>query len=126
MLIQKMLSRFSRNSDIRKAKATRRKRLARPGLQLESLEHRMLLTGACVSPFNQIRVSDVSVVEGNEGSKTAYFALSVSNVCKSPITVNYSTADGSAKAGEDYGPVSGSVTLTSLDPRVARGSYCCR
>ncbi len=44
----------------------------------------------------------------NEGD-TATFTVTLSNESTSPVTVNYATADGSAKAGEDYTATSGTL-----------------
>lgn len=55
-------------------------------------------------------VSDLSIVEGNTGSKSATVTITLSKAASSPITVNYGTFDGTARAGEDY--VSGSGTVS--------------
>lgn len=51
-----------------------------------------------------VTVTDGSVVEGS----MANFAITLSNPSAVPVTVSYSTVDGSAGAG-DYAPVSGTV-----------------
>jgi hypothetical protein len=56
-------------------------------------------------------VSNATVVEGNDGTSPAAFTVTLSNVYDRPVTVNYSTADGSATAGSDYMATSGSVTI---------------
>jgi hypothetical protein len=55
-------------------------------------------------------VSDLSIVEGNTGSKSATVTITLSKAASTPITVNYGTFDGTARAGEDY--VSGSGTVS--------------
>ncbi|MCD0278310.1 putative Ig domain-containing protein [Xanthomonas melonis] len=57
-----------------------------------------------------LSVGDISVAEGNSGTTTATFAVSLSAASGQTVTVNYATADGSASAGSDY--VAGSGTLT--------------
>lgn len=52
-----------------------------------------------------------SVTEGNAGSTTLTFALTLSNPSAQPVSVDYATADGTATAGTDYGPVSGALTF---------------
>jgi hypothetical protein len=42
------------------------------------------------------------VVEGNEGFTNAVFQVRLSDPSSEPVTVNYATADGSARAGSDY------------------------
>lgn len=60
-----------------------------------------------------ISINDRSVTEGNSGTSTATFAVSLSNASSQTITVNYATADGSATAGSDYTAASGTVTLSA-------------
>src|SRR6185503_7854996 len=49
-----------------------------------------------------ISINDRSVTEGNAGPSAAGFTVSLSNASFQTITVNYTTADGSASAGSDY------------------------
>ncbi len=60
-----------------------------------------------------LNVSNVDLVEGDSGSQNAVFEIELSQASGSDITLNYTTADGSALAGEDYTTTSGSVTFTS-------------
>src|SRR4030095_6441056 len=59
-----------------------------------------------------ISINDVSVSEGNTGTSTATFTVSLSNASYQTITVNYATADSTATAGSDYTAASGTVTFT--------------
>jgi disulfide oxidoreductase YuzD len=59
-----------------------------------------------------ISVNDVSVTEGNAGTSAAGFTVSLSNPSFQTVTVNYTTADGSASAGSDY--VTSSSILTFM------------
>lgn len=56
---------------------------------------------------SEIRISDASVTEGNDGTKNITFTvfLSAANLTE-PITVDYATEDDSATAGVDYTAVS--------------------
>ncbi len=54
-----------------------------------------------------ISVSDSSRAEGDTGTASMVFALSLSQVSGEAVTVGYSTVDESATAGDDYSPVSG-------------------
>ncbi|MFZ6005504.1 MAG: beta strand repeat-containing protein, partial [Actinomycetota bacterium] len=56
-------------------------------------------------------VSDAAVIEGDSGSSTLQFTvtLSVSNLL--PVTADYQTSDGTAVAGSDYTATSGTVTF---------------
>jgi uncharacterized repeat protein (TIGR01451 family) len=64
-------------------------------------------------PVPTVSVADVSVVEGDAGTTAMVFNLSLSNPTALPVTVDYSTADGSATvAGADYVAGSGQVTFS--------------
>jgi Calx-beta domain len=74
--------------------------------------HAVLLTpGQGPAPTPSVSIGDVSVFEGNTGTRTAGFLLTVSPMTSSEVTVAYSTANGTATAGTDYDAVSGSVTI---------------
>jgi hypothetical protein len=49
-----------------------------------------------------ISVGDGTVTEGNTGTKNALFTLTLSAASEKTIKVTFSTADGSALAGQDY------------------------
>jgi len=61
-----------------------------------------------------LSVGDVRVTEGNAGSPQAVFAVSmlVAVPAGQTVTVNYTTADGTAWAGSDYQATSGTLTFT--------------
>jgi hypothetical protein len=59
-----------------------------------------------------ISINDVSLNEGNSGTTTATFTVSLSNASSQTITVNFQTANGSATAGSDYIATSGTLTFT--------------
>jgi glucose/arabinose dehydrogenase len=59
-----------------------------------------------------ISINDVAVTEGNAGTTTAGFTVSLSNASSQTITVNYATANNTATAGSDYVTTSGTVTFT--------------
>jgi hypothetical protein len=58
-----------------------------------------------------VSVADVTVDEGNSGTASANFAVTLSRPSGRLIEVNYSTADGNATASEDYTAASGTVTF---------------
>jgi hypothetical protein len=62
-------------------------------------------------PPPSVSVADASIVEGDSGSKTVNFNVTLSAASGKPVTMNYSTADGTAKAGSDYVAASGSLTF---------------
>jgi len=53
-----------------------------------------------------VSVDDVSV---DEATGTLQFTVSLSAPCGSAVSVHYATADGTAKAGSDYVPTSGTA-----------------
>jgi hypothetical protein len=59
----------------------------------------------------QLSVSDVSVNEGNSGTTNATFTVSLSAASASTVTVNYGTVSGTATAGSDFTPTSGTLTF---------------
>jgi hypothetical protein len=56
-----------------------------------------------------LRISDVSVVEGDGGTSAATFTVTLSAVSERPISVNYATANKTALAGSDYVAQSGAL-----------------
>jgi hypothetical protein len=58
-----------------------------------------------------IKIGDASVAEGNSGTKPMNFRISLNHASASPITVHYTTVDGTAKAGSDYVATSRTVTF---------------
>jgi uncharacterized repeat protein (TIGR01451 family) len=67
-------------------------------------------------PVPLIGVSDVSLFEGNSGTTTAVFTVTLSVSSGLPVTVNYATSDlspaaGAAVGGTDYVSASGTVTF---------------
>jgi hypothetical protein len=66
-------------------------------------------------PTPKISVSDISVAEGNSGLTNFVFTISLTNASTLPISVNYSTADGTARtADSDYVSASGTATIQPL------------
>lgn len=57
-------------------------------------------------------VSDPVIVEGDNGTLNAVFEVRLSQIPATALTLNYTTVDGSALAGEDYQARSGSLTFT--------------
>src|SRR5262245_50680349 len=62
-----------------------------------------------------VSIGDVSITEGNVGTVTAFFTVTLSSAFGVPITVNFATADGTATtANNDYLPRSGVLTFAPL------------
>jgi hypothetical protein len=60
----------------------------------------------------KVVISDVSKKEGNSGTTTFVFTLTLSGSPLSTVTVDYATADGTAIAGSDYLSASGTATFS--------------
>lgn len=55
----------------------------------------------------RLSINDVNVTEGNSGTTNATFTVTLSSPSTQTITVDFGTLDGTATAGSDYGPRSG-------------------
>ena len=74
-------------------------------------------TGLTFAPLpaqgpRRVSVSDVSITEGDQGTKVATFNVTA-GPGPGPVTVNYSTVDGTATAGSDYVSTANSLTFTA-------------
>ena len=62
-----------------------------------------------------LSVADASVAEGDSGSTTMTFTVTLNPVAVSPVTVDWATSDGTARAGTDYTAGNGSLTFNVGD-----------
>jgi glucose/arabinose dehydrogenase len=60
-----------------------------------------------------ISIADAAVTEGNTGTTTASFTVSLSNASTQNVTVNYATAGDTATSGTDFVATSGTATITA-------------
>ncbi|HEX8143239.1 MAG TPA: Calx-beta domain-containing protein [Pyrinomonadaceae bacterium] len=67
-------------------------------------------------PIPAITINDVSLAEGDSGTKAASFTVSLSMSPTQAVTVDYATANGTATAGVDYQSTSGTLTFNPGDP----------
>src|SRR5260370_36840165 len=58
-----------------------------------------------------ITINDVTVTEGDIGTKTVDFTVMLSAISAQTVMVNYATADGTASAGLDYQAATGTVSF---------------
>ena len=58
-----------------------------------------------------LSVGDIAITEPSAGSMAATFRLTLSSPSESPVTVSYTTQDGTAVAGMDYQTTTGNLTL---------------
>jgi uncharacterized protein len=64
-----------------------------------------------VTVLPSMSIDDVRVREGHNSIVTAIFTVSLSTTSTDPITVDFSTNDGTAKSGADYVSTAGTMTL---------------
>ena len=64
-------------------------------------------------PRPALSIDDVTVAEGNSGTVSATFTVTLAPVSGRPVTVDYATADGTAQAPGDYQATSGTLTFTA-------------
>jgi hypothetical protein len=62
--------------------------------------------------YPTVSVGNVTAFEGNSGATAFAFPVTLSAPAPFPVTVNYSTANGTATAGSDYTAATGSVTFS--------------
>ncbi len=102
MSFRSLLDRLLPRDSNRSRRAARRPRTC--CLSLESLEDRC-------TPSPMLAIGDMTILEGNAGTHNAVVSVTVSEPHGNAVTVNYSTANGTASAGSDYRAVSGKLTF---------------
>jgi peptide/nickel transport system substrate-binding protein len=82
----------------------------RVGCQLYSPAYTLNLAALCLRPA--VSIGDATIEEGNGGTRVATFSIQIAESVPAdfPVTVDYSTADGTADSS-DYRPVAGTVIL---------------
>jgi hypothetical protein len=60
-----------------------------------------------------LSVANATVSEGNSGTSSLTFTVTMNNPSPSAVTLIYATADGTATAGGDYQPVAGILKISS-------------
>jgi hypothetical protein len=68
-------------------------------------------------PYVSINYQTVTVTEGNTGTRTAVFTVSLQHAYIEPVTVDYATSDVDATAGSDYQAASGTLTFAPGETR---------
>jgi hypothetical protein len=64
-------------------------------------------------PTPSLTINNFSVTEGNSGTKTTTFAVTLSAASGRTVTVNYATANGTASSSSDYVATSGTLTFAA-------------
>src|SRR5262249_6240798 len=62
-------------------------------------------------PLVALAVGDTSVTEGNSGTTTATFPVTLSTASGKTVSVDWHTADGTAQAPSDYSAAGGTLTF---------------
>ncbi|MGV1088564.1 MAG: Calx-beta domain-containing protein, partial [Mycobacterium sp.] len=60
-----------------------------------------------------LSIADVSTAEGNSGTSTMAFTVTLSKAATTLVAVNYATANGTATAGSDYSAASGTINFAA-------------
>jgi Calx-beta domain len=64
-----------------------------------------------IVPPSRISINDVTTAEGNAGQTAFRFTVSLDAAQPAPVTVDFTTADGTATAPGDYAATSGTLTF---------------
>lgn len=71
--------------------------------------------GTWVAPPPSITLNDVTVTEGNTGTRSATFTVTLSAASMQAVAVTFVTANGTASAGSDYAAGLGTLTFAPGD-----------
>jgi hypothetical protein len=66
---------------------------------------------SCTPNVPQVSVADIQVVEGNAGTSQAVFTVRMSQATIKPVTVTYETVNGTARYGNDYERITGTLVI---------------
>ncbi len=64
-------------------------------------------------PTPNFFINDVNISEGDGGTRTADFTVTLNPAAGQSVTVQYATANGTASAGSDYDSTSGTLTFAA-------------
>ncbi len=71
-------------------------------------------------PLRAISINNLRVVEGNDGTTVAQFTVTLTGQLGPPVSVHYSTSDGTAIAGSDYAGIAD--TTINFNPTLTDGN----
>jgi Glycosyl hydrolase family 9/Cellulose binding domain/Calx-beta domain len=64
------------------------------------------------SPLPTLSINDISITEGNTGTKLATFTVQLSQASSKTVTVKYNTLNGTANASADYTAIANTLTFS--------------
>ena len=108
-----VISNMSYNGAVAAGQSTTFGYQATPGA-LASAPTNLKVNGVAVSTpptTPSISIADTTVTEGNSGTSNATFTVTLSKAATTPVTVTYSTANGTATAGTDFTSATGTLTF---------------
>lgn len=86
------------------------------GFQATGASSQMSIIGSDGNPvftLPNVTIADASFAEPLAGSANASLTVSLSKAAATAVTVAYATADGSARAGQDYTAATGTITFAA-------------
>ena len=98
-----------RRRSITRSSRPRRGRPSLASLVSETLEQRSMM--AVTTP--SISIDDVTITEGDAGTKNAAITLRLSEPASSTVSLRFATANGTATAGSDFVAKAGSVSFAA-------------
>jgi aryl-phospho-beta-D-glucosidase BglC (GH1 family) len=73
--------------------------------------------GIAETTLPTLSVSDATILEGDSGTGSLTFTVTMSGAASAPVSVTYATADGSARGGQDYAGASGILSFAAGESR---------
>ncbi len=67
--------------------------------------------GTIVNDDVELSINDISIVEGNSGTRNAVFTITAAGQTSRPVSVNYATVDVTTSGSSDYLPRGGTITM---------------
>ncbi|MDD1462382.1 sodium:calcium exchanger, partial [Dolichospermum sp. ST_sed2] len=66
-------------------------------------------------PLPTLAINNITISEGNSGTKNATFTVTRTGTATKAISVNYATANGTATSGSDYTATNGILTFATTE-----------
>jgi Ca2+-binding RTX toxin-like protein len=85
--------------------------------RLINIETLRFADGTYVPGLPVLSVADISLNEGQKGTRKATFIFTLSEPAQGPVTVDYATVDDTAQADSDYMALKGTLTIPKGETR---------